>query len=49
MNGKYVNGVDMIRCDDDGKIVDVKVMVRPLQAVEAVRELMMAALEQLKG
>jgi hypothetical protein len=49
MQGKYVNGVDMIRCDDDGRIVDVKVMVRPQQAVEAVRELMMAALEQLKG
>ena len=49
MQGKYVNGVDMIRCDDDGRIVDFKVMVRPQQAVEAVRELMMAALEQLKG
>jgi hypothetical protein len=49
MGGRYVNGVDMITCDDDGLIVDFKVMVRPLQAVEAVRELMFAALEQLKG
>ena len=48
MKGTYVNGVDMITCDDDGRIVDFKVMVRPLQAMEAVREMMMAALEQLK-
>jgi hypothetical protein len=48
MKGKYVNGVDMIRCDDEGRITDFKVMVRPQQAVEAVREMMMAALEQLQ-
>ena len=48
MHGKYVNGVDMIRCDDDGRIVDFKVMVRPQQAVEAVKEMMMKALEQLQ-
>jgi hypothetical protein len=46
MDGRYVNGVDMITCDADGRITDFKVMVRPLQAVEAVREKMMAALEQ---
>jgi ketosteroid isomerase-like protein len=46
MDGRYVNGVDMITCDADGRIVDFKVMVRPLQAVEAVREKMMAALDQ---
>ena len=49
MAGRYVNGVDMITCDDDGKIVDFKVMVRPMQAVDAVRELMLRALEQLQG
>ena len=49
MQGRYVNGVDMIRCDDDGRIVDFKVMVRPQQAVDAVREQMMTALEQLGG
>ncbi len=49
MAGKYVNGVDMITCDDDGMIVDFKVMVRPLKAVEAVREMMAAALETLQG
>jgi len=49
MSGRYVNGVDMITCDDDGLIVDFKVMVRPQQAVEAVREMMSAALDTLQG
>lgn len=49
MNGKYVNGVDMIRCNEAGQIVDFKVMVRPLQALEAVRELMVSALDKLQG
>lgn len=47
MDGKYVNGVDMIRCDDRGRIVDFKVMVRPLQALDAVRARMVAALDTL--
>lgn len=46
--GKYVNGVDIIRCDDDGKIVEFRVMIRPLQAVNAVHEQMRAALEALR-
>ena len=48
MAGKYVNGIDMIRCDDDGRIIDFKVMVRPAQAIDAVRELMVKALDTLK-
>jgi hypothetical protein len=48
MNGKYVNGVDMIRCNAAGQIVDFKVMVRPMQALDSVRELMVAALDTLK-
>lgn len=49
MHGRYVNGVDIITCNDDGLIVDFKVMVRPLQALDAVREQMLAALELLNG
>ncbi len=45
--GKYVNGVDIITCDDDGKIVEFRVMIRPLQAVNAVHQQMAAMLEQL--
>lgn len=49
MSGRYVNGVDMITCDDAGLITDFKVMVRPQQAVDAVREMMAAALDTLQG
>src|SRR5215210_7268888 len=30
VEGKYVNGVDIIRCNDEGRIVEVRVMIRPL-------------------
>ena len=36
----YVNGVDIIRCDDAGRIVEFRVMMRPLQAIQAVHEQM---------
>jgi ketosteroid isomerase-like protein len=44
MGGKYVNGVDIICLDGSGKIVEFRVMVRPLQALNAVHALMGAAL-----
>ena len=47
IDGVSVNGVDIISCDDDGKIVEFKVMLRPQKAVEKAREQMMAALEKL--
>lgn len=47
VEGKYVNGVDIIRCDDAGKIVEIRVMLRPLQAVNLVHAQMKAALEQM--
>jgi hypothetical protein len=47
MDGTYVNGVDIITCDDVGKIVEFKVMIRPLQAINAVHDAMRAMLEQL--
>jgi len=45
VGGKYVNGVDIIRCNDAGRIVEFRVMIRPLQAVNIVHEQMKAALE----
>jgi hypothetical protein len=48
VEGKYVNGVDIIRCDDDGKIVEFRVMIRPLQAVNAVHRQMGAMLEAMQ-
>ncbi|MCL6414096.1 nuclear transport factor 2 family protein [Aestuariirhabdus sp. Z084] len=40
IGGIHINGVDMIRCDDEGKIVDFKVMLRPLKAVNMVHQMM---------
>jgi hypothetical protein len=47
VDGKYANGVDIITCDDDGIITEFKVMMRPLQAINAVHAQMKAMLEQL--
>jgi ketosteroid isomerase-like protein len=49
LGGKYVNGVDIIRCDDAGKIVEFRVMIRPLQAINALHAAMGEMLESLKG
>ena len=49
VDGKYANGVDIISCDDDGMIIEFKVMMRPLQAINAVHAQMQAALEQLSS
>jgi hypothetical protein len=48
VDGLTVNGVDMIRWNDQGRIVDFKVMIRPLKAVNLVHQKMAAALEQMK-
>lgn len=48
MGGKYVNGVDIITCDEDGMIVEFRVMIRPLQAVNAVHQNMMSMLERMQ-
>jgi hypothetical protein len=47
IDGVHVNGVDLIRWDDDGRIVDFKVMVRPLKAVNALHAAMGAMLSSL--
>ena len=44
-----VNGVDMIEWDDQGKIINFKVMVRPFKAIEKVREKMVESLETLSS
>lgn len=46
--GKYVNGVDIIRCNDQDKIVEIRVMLRPLQAINLVHRQMADALERMK-
>ena len=49
VEGNYVNGVDIIRCDDTGRIVEFRVMIRPLQAINALHEQMKAALERMQA
>lgn len=44
MDGVMVNGIDLIRFDEDGMIRDFKVMIRPLKAVNKVWEAMAAQL-----
>jgi len=48
IEGKYANGVDIITCNDEGKIVEFRVMMRPLQAINAVHRQMGAALDKMK-
>ncbi|WP_459788467.1 hypothetical protein [Alteriqipengyuania sp. 357] len=40
LDGIQVNGVDIVRFDSNGKIIDFKVMIRPIKAVNKVWEMM---------
>jgi len=44
-----VNGVDIIRFDDQGRIVDFKVMIRPLKAIQKIHAQMAQMLDVLKA
>ena len=45
IEGISVNGVDMIKWDDNGRIVEFKVMIRPLKAIHLIHEKMAAMLQ----
>jgi len=45
IDGIDVNGVDLIRWNDAGEIVDFKVMLRPLKAIEVIHRRMAAELQ----
>ena len=47
IDGILINGVDMIRWNEEGKICDFKVMVRPLKAINLLHKLMAEMLEKL--
>ncbi|WP_044874482.1 nuclear transport factor 2 family protein [Pseudomonas sp. LFM046] len=38
VNGRELKGIDMIRFDEHGKIVDFEVMVRPMSGLQALGE-----------
>ncbi len=44
--GIYVNGIDMIHWNDHGQIVSVKVMIRPVKALQTIIPKMAELLEQ---
>ena len=47
VNGILINGVDMVHWNEDGKIDDFKVMIRPLKAVNLLHGLMKQMLGQM--
>lgn len=46
VDGIICNGVDMISWNEQGEIVDFKVMLRPYKAIELLKEKMRVMLEQ---
>ncbi|HMT08011.1 MAG TPA: nuclear transport factor 2 family protein [Pyrinomonadaceae bacterium] len=44
IDGIIVNGIDMIKWNSDGRIVEFKVMVRPLKGINIIHEKMAAML-----
>ena len=49
INGIYVNGIDLITWNDENKITEFKVLVRPLQAVNTLHQMMGEMLDKLKA
>ena len=45
IEGVSVNGVDIIRWNEAGQIVEFKVMLRPLKAINLIHQLMAAMLQ----
>jgi hypothetical protein len=44
-----VNGVDIVRWNEQGRIVEFKVMLRPLKGINIVHQKMASMLEAMKG
>jgi hypothetical protein len=47
VGGKEINGCDFLHFDEDGRIDELTVMVRPLSAAQALSEAMGAQFEQI--
>jgi len=45
IDGIFVNGVDLIKWNESGQIVEFKVMLRPLKAINLVHQRMAAMLQ----
>ena len=47
IEGTYINGADLLKWNENNKLTEVKVMVRPLQAVNMLHQKMKAMLESM--
>lgn len=45
IDGILVNGVDLIKWNDEGRIIEFKVMVRPLKGINLIHQRMAAMLQ----
>ena len=45
IDGIAVNGIDLIKWDEQGQIVEFKVMIRPLKAISLIHQKMAAMLQ----
>jgi hypothetical protein len=48
IDGIAVNGVDMIKWNDEGRIIEFKVLIRPLKAINLIHQKMAAMLQAQK-
>jgi hypothetical protein len=49
LDGIYVNGVDLLKWNDAGQVIEFKVMLRPLKAIQLVQQKMAELLESMGG
>jgi hypothetical protein len=48
IDGVLVNGVDILRWNDDGGVTEFKVMLRPLKAINLIHERMASMLQAMQ-
>jgi hypothetical protein len=48
VDGIEVNGVDLVKWNESGEIVEFKVMIRPLKAINLIHQKMSSMLELMK-
>ncbi len=48
IDGVLVNGVDILRWNDDGRVTEFKVMLRPLKAINLIHERMASMLQSMQ-
>jgi len=45
IEGTLVNGVDLLKWNEDGRLIEFKVMIRPLRAVNLIQQKMAQLLQ----